>query len=211
MALFRKGLKDPVRATAQVVAASNPPGNAAYAPIHLNLVVHADGAAPVPVEVRQRAARCKKFPVPGQQIPVEVERGDPTSVRVLWDELPTREELARDHAARVAGAQAGAHATHAPDPAGGAPDLSQLPAGVADIVRQVQQAAPGARIEVTGADGPVSAAPTPGATAPTGGADAGAGGLDRVEALERLADLHERGLLSAAEFEREKARILGSS
>jgi hypothetical protein len=45
-----------------------------------------------------------------------------------------------------------------------------------------------------------------------GGAEApaAAGGDDRVAQLERLAKLHDSGAPSDEEFEREKARILGS-
>jgi hypothetical protein len=39
----------------------------------------------------------------------------------------------------------------------------------------------------------------------------GAGGSDSVERLERLTDLHDRGVLTDAEFAAEKAKILGET
>jgi hypothetical protein len=61
----------------------------------------------------------------------------------------------------------------------------------------LQQAMPGAQVQVEGAQGAGAAPPE------------AAGGDDRVAQLERLAKLKESGALTDTEFEREKARILG--
>jgi hypothetical protein len=179
-------MKDPVRGSATVVSSSQAASNVMYAPLHMNLVVQAEGMAPTSVEYRQRAARTKRFPFPGQVIPVEVDRSDPTRVEVLWDEVPTRDEHLRRQADTMA-AGMGAQGTVAPT---GGP----LPPQVAGIVDQLQQSFPGARITTAGAGAGGAADPV---------------GEDRLVALERLADLRDRGVLSAEEFEREKARLLG--
>ncbi|OLL20058.1 MULTISPECIES: SHOCT domain-containing protein [unclassified Rhodococcus (in: high G+C Gram-positive bacteria)] len=51
-------------------------------------------------------------------------------------------------------------------------------------------------------------APPPPAAAPP--AESGAGGMDRITALKELAELKTQGVLTEAEFEAEKARILAS-
>lgn len=188
MGLFRRGMKDPVRGTATVVSSSQAASNTLYAPLHMNLVVQAEGMAPTSVEFRQRAARTKRFPFPGQVIPVEFDRSDPTRVEVLWDEVPTRDEHLRRQADTVA-AGMGTQGTSTP---GGGP----VPPQVAGIVDQLQQSFPGARITMTGQGA---------------AGHAGEAGDDRLVALERLADLRDRGVLSAEEFEQEKARLLGGA
>jgi hypothetical protein len=72
---------------------------------------------------------------------------------------------------------------------------------VNDIVAALQQAMPGAQVNVQGAGG------APGITGGEAPADSDD---DRVAQLERLAKLKESGALTDAEFEREKARILGA-
>lgn len=190
MGLFRRGMKDPVRATATVVSSSQAASNVMYAPLHMNLVVQAEGMAPTSVEYRQRAARTKRFPFPGQVIPVEIDRSDPTRVEVLWDEVPTRDEHLRQQADTMA---AGMGSGGTGGPVGGVPAPGQLPPQVAGIVDQLQESFPGARIGMTGSGA------------------AGQAGEDRLVALERLADLRDRGVLSDEEFEREKARLLGGA
>jgi hypothetical protein len=145
--------------------------------------------APTSVEYRQRAARTKRFPFPGQVIPVEIDRSDPTRVEVVWDEVPTRDEHLRQQADTMA-AGMGTPGTPAGSPGG------QLPPQVAGMLDQLQQSFPGARITTTGAGAAGTGDP---------------GGEDRLAALERLADLRDRGVLSAEEFEQEKARLLGGS
>jgi hypothetical protein len=47
------------------------------------------------------------------------------------------------------------------------------------------------------------------AAAPPPPADAGGMGPDAMEKLKQLGELHEQGVLSDEEFEREKAKLLG--
>lgn len=69
---------------------------------------------------------------------------------------------------------------------------------VNEIVQALQQAMPGAQIQVGDAQ-----------VVPEAGAGAGDDD-DRIAELERLAKLKESGALTEEEFEREKARILWS-
>ena len=73
---------------------------------------------------------------------------------------------------------------------------------VNDIVAALQQAMPGAQIQVEGAG--VQSLGGAGAAPQDDDAD------DRVAQLERLARLRDSGALTEQEFEREKARILGA-
>jgi hypothetical protein len=76
-------------------------------------------------------------------------------------------------------------------------DLSQNPEARAQVIGMAE-AATGQDLD---GDGVVQ---KPGSAAATSGAD------DRIAQLERIAKLREQGVLSQAEMEAEKARILGS-
>jgi Short C-terminal domain len=54
------------------------------------------------------------------------------------------------------------------------------------------------------------AEPAPAPAPPAAAAPAGAAGADRITALKELGELRAQGVLTDAEFESEKARILGS-
>ena len=174
-------MKDPVDGTAQVVGSTQPPDSATSGNVNLTVVVQAEGVEATSVEF-SCLAPTKKWPFPGETLPVTVDRADPTKVKVRWDDVPEAGDVAKQQAdALAAGLNQGAGQAN--------------PADAAAIVEALQQAMPGAQINVAG------------------GARAGsssAGGDDNVAQLERLAKLHESGALTDAEFEKEKARILGS-
>jgi hypothetical protein len=178
-------MKDPVDGTAQVVGSTQPPENATSGNVNLTLVVQAEGVSATSVELACMAPS-KKWPFPGETLPVTVDRADPTRVKVRWDDVPEAADVAKQQADALAASlsQGGGQAFTG----AGAADASE-------IVEALQQAMPGAQINVAGG--------TP-AQAPQGG------GEDNVAQLERLAKLHESGALTDQEFEREKARILGS-
>jgi membrane protease subunit (stomatin/prohibitin family) len=131
-------------------------------------------------------APIKKWPFPGQTLPVTVDRADPTRIKVRWDDMPEAGDVAKQQADALA-AQMNQGGGVAPGITGaGAADVNQ-------IVEALQQSMPGAQVNVGGAAG------------------AGASqddGEDRVAQLERLTKLRDSGALSEQEFEREKARIL---
>ena len=131
-----------------------------------------------------------KWPTPGGTLPVTVDRADLSKCKVRWDDVPEWDELAKQQAAQLAAQMNQGGAGSGQVVAGGA--------DVNEIVQALQQAMPGAQIQVGDAEvvGPPEQA--------AGGAD------DRVAQLERLARLRDAGALTEQEFEREKARILGA-
>ena len=178
-------MKDPVDGTAQVVGSTQPPDSATSGNVNLTLVVQAEGVEATSVK-HSCLAPTKKWPFPGETLPVTFDRADPDRLKVRWDDVP--------EAAEVSKAQADALAAQMNQ--GGA-GQGQVVAGgdVADIVAALQQQYPGAQVQVEG--GGAAAAPDQ-------------GGDDRVAQLERLSKLKESGALTDAEFEKEKARILSS-
>jgi hypothetical protein len=182
-------MKDPIDGVAQVVGSTQPPDSATSANVNLTLVVQADGVPATSIE-HSCIAPTKKWPFPGETLPVTFDRADPDRLKIRWDEVPEAGAQAKQ--------QADALAAQLNQGGGGA--SMQVPAGgdVSEIVEALQQQFPGAQVQVGGTE-VVSGSP-----APAGGDDD-----DRVAQLERLAKLEESGALSEQEFEREKARILG--
>ena len=130
MGIFgRRRSGDLVRATARVVSSSQPPPHATYSPLKMDLVVQADGLEPTAVAFNQRVARCSKFPLPGQTIPVEIRLADPTSVKVVWDEVPTRGQMGQQQSQAIAETMRGGAAPTRPvagDPIASLERLAQL-------------------------------------------------------------------------------------
>jgi hypothetical protein len=181
-------MKDPVRGTAQVVAASIPPrGVKGWSNCSLDLVVQAEGMKPYAKTLTSWLTPTSKWPFPGQTLPVTVDRADPDRVKIEWDEVQSTSDRAFEDAQQLAARLAGAQAP----PGGGS-----VPPEAASIVTQLQQLFPGATVNV---EEP--------ATVTIGGE---AGGDDAVAQLERLAKLHADGALTDEEFEAAKNRILGT-
>jgi hypothetical protein len=178
-------MKDPVNGTAQVVGSTQPPDHASSANVNLNLVVQAEGVPATPVEL-DCMAPIKKWPFPGTTLPVTVDRDDPTKVKILWDDIPESGDVASQQAAALAAQLNEGGGAGQGVPGGG--DMNQ-------IVEALQQAMPGAQVNVEGAAG---TAPAPASSE-----------ADRVAQLEKLAKLKDSGALTDQEFAREKARILG--
>jgi hypothetical protein len=180
-------MKDPVDGTAQVVGSTQPPDSATSSNVNLTLVVQAEGVSAVSIE-HSCIAPTKKWPYPGQTLPVTFDRADPDRLKIRWDEIPESGDVAKQQADALAAQM---------NQGGGAPAIQAGGADVGEIVQALQQQYPGAQIEVDGAQ-------VGGGSTPAGGDDE-----DRVAQLERLAKLRDSGALSEQEFEREKARILG--
>jgi Short C-terminal domain len=180
-------MKDPVDVTAQVVSVSEPP-HATHGTAIMNLVVQLPGREAESIECTSVPAPVAKWPTPGGQLPVTVDQADTSKCKVRWDDVPDSGDVAKQQADALA----------AQMNQGGAQGIQAGGAEVSEIVAALQQQYPGAQIEVEGAQ--------------KGGAEppAAGGGDDRVQQLERLAKLRDSGALSDEEFEREKARILGS-
>jgi hypothetical protein len=88
-------------------------------------------------------------------------------------------------------------------------DVDELPEEAQEVVEQLQEMFPGASVQVSESD---DMSLSDALKAVHGGnldaLEAMQGG-DHVSQLERLAKLHEQGALTDAEFEAEKARIIG--
>jgi hypothetical protein len=182
-------MKDPVDGTAQVVGSTQPPDSATSSNVNLTLVVQAEGVPATTIE-HSCIAPTKKWPYPGGTLPVTFDRADPDRLKVRWDDVPDSADVSRQRAEAIAAQM---------NQGGGGPHVVQAGgADVSEIVSALQQQYPGAQIEVGGTE------------VAGGGAQAGGGDDDRLAELERLAKLKESGALTDEEFEREKARILGS-
>jgi len=178
-------MKDPVDGSAQVVGSTQPPDSARSANVNLNLVVQAEGVPAVSIE-HSCMAPTRKWPYPGATLPVTFDRADPDRLKIRWDEIPEAGAMAKQQAEALASQLN----------QGGGGQVVSGGADVSGIVEALQEAMPGAQIDVQGQ--------------PQGASAAGGGGADdHVAQLERLARLRDSGALSEQEFEREKARILG--
>jgi Short C-terminal domain len=186
-------MKDPVDVDAQVVSTTAAPDGATHGTAVMNLVVQPPGMEAQSIECTSVPAPVAKWPTPGQTLPVTVDRADPSRCKVRWDDVPEWDDMAKQQAAQLAARmnQGGAGGDHVV--MGGNADVN-------DVVAALQQAMPGAEINVQGME-------MQGLDA-TAGPPGSPGDDQRVAQLERLARLRESGALTEQEFEREKARIL---
>jgi hypothetical protein len=94
-------LSDPVDGTYRLTACSAGSSGAAYSNCRMDGVVTAPGIAPVAVE-HYCTAPTKKWPSPGQDLPVLVDRADPRRLQIKWDEIPSGRERGRQAAQAAA-------------------------------------------------------------------------------------------------------------
>ncbi len=181
---FGKKIKDPVRGVGQVVGATGV-GDATHQTCRITMVVQAEGIGPYSVE-HKCTAKAVKWPRPGMTLPVTVSRSDPQRLRVEWDEVPEWSELVRDQAAAMAERMRSG-------PAAAMPQAEPYDPSNPAHAQAIRAAEAMTGMDLDG-DGTIAGA------APRG---------DRVAQLERLAALHRSGALTDAEFEAEKARLLG--
>jgi Short C-terminal domain len=180
-------MKDPVDVDAQVVSVTDAPDGATHGSCVMNLVLQPPGMEAQSIECTSVPAPVKKWPHPGQTLPVTVDRADPAKCKVRWDDLPEWDAIAKQQADSLAAQM---------NQGGGGQAVMDGGVDVNEIVQALQQQYPGAQIEVEGAQ-VMGEAPAPQDD-------------DRVAQLERLVKLRDSGALTEEEFEREKARILGS-
>jgi Short C-terminal domain len=202
--LFGSGggrMEDPVRGTAQVVACSGYRGRGVMQNCHMQLVITAEGVPATAVE-HQGLVHNSRWPAPGMSLPVTVDRADPRRYKIEWDEVADSRDRSRQTAEGLAAAMRGE---------GGAPGGLAGLGGAGGMVvnlsgRDVSQLSDEqkAKLRMLGID-PEQLAAQQGAASPPQ-PDAGD---DRIEALERLARLHEQGALTDEEFAAEKRRVLG--
>ncbi len=218
-----KRIKDPVRGTAQIVSLTAAPDSATSGTCRMHLVVSVPGHASYAID-DQYMVKVKKWPSPGQSLPIEASQTDPTKFKILWDEIPDWDVGAAAQAQQLAQAlnQQGQPATTAIT--GQTSSSMVMINGRPATPEELQQYEAMTGMDLDG-DGRIAG----GAAAPPGGglqgliagAMAAAQGVsagpdqpgkadDRVAALERLAALKASGALTDAEFETEKQRILDS-
>ena len=202
MGLFKRRLKDPVDGTVQIVSTTGRPYRAVYGICNMQVVVQAPGIEAFATEHSAGLVRASKWPVPGTILKAKVDREDPERFEILWDEVPTREEMAQDQAQAIAAAMRG----EAPSGATAVPP--GVPPAAAGVIAQLQKQFPGAQIHVQSMGGsPYMATSAAAPSAPPSGADP-SGDDDRIAKLERLAELKADGVLTEAEFAAEKKRVL---
>jgi hypothetical protein len=172
--------------------------------------------------------KIKKWPSPGQTLPIEASQSDPAKFKILWDEIVPWDQRGAAQAQQLAEAM---NQQQASPPPGGAPAAGGI--GTPMVMINGQPATPEQLTQyeaMTGMDLDGDGKIAGGAAAPPGGglqgmiagamaaAQQGMPGVpdqpgkadDRVAALERLAALKASGALTDAEFETEKQRILDS-
>jgi hypothetical protein len=215
MAFFNR-IKDPVTGTARVVWAR--PGSGSKTEAHLSIT--AIGVDPFEAMYTFEAPKGKAATT-GASLPVTFDRERHERLRIEWNDVP----------------ETGPATTVTPSPAAPATPAG-VPPEAAGMVEGFRQAFPGGSVSfqtrvidahnqpdllkpfeaMTGmdldGDGKVGGSTgIPAAPGSGGGwqvtASSG-GGSDTISRLERLADLHESGALSDAEFAAEKAKVLGS-
>jgi hypothetical protein len=207
MGLFSKG--DKVRGWAQIVSTSQAPYQASIASCKMQVIVQAEGIPATPVETTKMCS-ARKWPSPGMTVPCLIDPQKPEKFKILWDEIESWEEQARGQAAAMAeqmNRQAGQPGMAPGQMGGGAVQIVNLSGGAADPAKiaQLEQML-GRDLDGDGSIGMIGGSgPVTGSSSPLPGTDVD----DRVGSLERLAALRDKGLLTPAEFDAEKRRILG--
>ncbi len=216
-------MSDPVRGTLRVSACTSCDPGATSMNYNLDGVISADGILPTAVN-HSGVAKARKWPSPGRELPVTVDRADPTSFRIEWDEVKTGDELGAEAAQALAERMRAGGPTPAAPAAGvmkfdleGAPttfsgqvvDLrgtgarEQILAAMGDpeqLQATIMQSLAAAGIQV-----PQAGATSAGFPQPTA---AGAGAEDPAARLRRLESLKEQRLVDDAEYARLRRQIL---
>jgi hypothetical protein len=193
------GMEDPVRGTAQVVAASMNRGRGILQMCDVQLVVQAEGVQPTAVAYRGLVHR-DRWPMPGMVLPVTVDRADPQHVDIEWDEVESSKDRSRQSAEDLAAMMRGEGGTTA---VAGAPTVVNLSGRDLSTLSEEQKA----KLRMLGIDPDALASPETGAesTAPVSDEDP----MDeRLARLERLAKLRDQGALTDEEFEAQKRQVL---
>ena len=178
-------LTDPVPGKYRLTSCSAGSSGAAYSNCSMDGVVTADGVAPTAVE-HYCTAPTKKWPYPGQELPVLVDRSDPQRLKIIWDDVPTGRELGRQAAQAQAEQMAGGGAGGGGAGASGGVTFSagELPPQFQSMMAAFQQAS-GMSVTVTGAPGRTAPGTPNGGTTPeqAAAALAGSSGMQRATAV----------------------------
>ena len=92
--ITRRRMKDPVKGTAFVVSANQWTRTQVPSPLHAKLVVEGDGVPKTTVEHSERVEPklWDVWPSPKQILPVTIDRTNPTSLVIDWQQLLHEEE-----------------------------------------------------------------------------------------------------------------------
>ena len=227
-----------VAGTAQVVSASVAAGTGVFQKCSLHLVINAPGLTPTAVEFTG-AINVAKWPTVGGILPVSVDPNDPRHYAILWNQVPSRNEVAKTSAEGVAAALRGEPDALAKlvgggmlgdtvqiigDPSHITPeakaklaafgiDIDALIAGAAQAGGGPQSAGGaqsyGGATQFTVLPGLGSAGGSAAGSVAGSAAGSASGSDDIVSKLERLQVLRSNGTLTDAEFESGKKMILG--
>jgi len=207
-------IEDGVRGQAAVRASSRPPESSTSHNVQMWLDVYVEGWEPYRTE-HHCMVKASKHPQPGTTLPVVVDRQNKERIDVQWDEVQTVDEMM---SAGRPGELPGAATI-----AMGQPQVIDLRgAGLSgDLNEQIQQAMQLAQ-QAMQQGAPVTSPPAvtdPAPAAATGPAPAAPPPANhsspddnmvakRLVQLEQLAALRDSGVLTDAEFEAEKIKVL---
>ncbi len=191
-------MSDPVQAVLQLTACSAGSSGAAYSHCRMQGVVTGAEVGPVAVE-HYCTAPTSRWPQPGQGLPVMVDRADPTRLRVLWKQIPTNRDRARQITEALAQQQARADRhdfSSAPAEGSAPPGMEGVAAQVQSLLGQITAAARTGGATVTGSSIVYEVVGAPGRPMPgtPGGGltpDQAAAAAGLQEATARVLAVHE--------------------
>ncbi len=189
-----KNMKDPVRGTLQVTSSTYPPDGATSGNFRIHGIVSGEGLMPTAVE-HSGIASVKKWPHSGQTLPVTVDRSDPQRIAVEWDEVRDAFEVARDTTTAMAEAMRGTTVTAS----GMGTGADAIPPDALQLLQQLGIDPSGANVQVVSG----------GTTFDTFPGGFGQQDEDPAERLRKLQELKTAGLITDAEYEAQRARVLG--
>jgi hypothetical protein len=207
-------IKNGVKGKAVVQSASMPTESATATNVSMWLDVYVEGWEPYRVQ-HHCVVKMSKHPSPGDTLPVVVDRENKERIDIQWGEVKTVDEIMREggpgQIAGVGNVSMGQPQVINLSGAGLSGDLNEQIQQAMQIAQQAMQQAqegtPPTELTVSAATpGSAPTTETPSAAAP----DAPSSNMveERLAALERLAKLRDSGVLSDAEFEAEKIKVL---
>jgi hypothetical protein len=205
-------IKNGVKGKAVVQSASMPTESATATNVSMWLDVYVEGWEPYRVQ-HHCVVKMSKHPSPGDTLPVVVDRENKERIDIQWGEVKTVDEIMREggpgQIAGVGNVSMGQPQVINLSGTSLSGDLNEQIQQAMQIAQQAMQQAqegapPSTEHEVASAEAP---APEPSSAAEP---DAPKPNMveERLAALERLAKLRDCGVLSDAEFEAEKIKVL---
>jgi Short C-terminal domain len=186
-------IKDGVEGKAVVQSATMPTESGTSGNVKMWLDVYVEGWEPYRIQHHCNVKRTK-HPSPGETLPVVVDRNNKERIDIQWDQVRTVDEIMREGSP---GEIPGAVNITVGEPQVINLSGAELSGDLNEQIQQAMQMAEQAMQQLPGAPA------APEAPAPSGNMVE-----DRIAQLERLAKLRDDGVLTDAEFQAEKARIL---